>query len=146
MYQRTELIGRVGQDAELRHTTGGQSVANFSVAVTEKYKNRTGEKQETTTWYKCAMWGKLAEGVYQYVKKGGLIFVTGTVEADSYEHRETHETVNQLKLTVRELKLLSSKRDGEAAAGASSERNEFDQGGGSDPSTPQEISDEDIPF
>ena len=68
MYHQTIVVGRVGRDPEVRYTTTGQAVANLSLAVTEKYKDK-----ETTTWYRVQLWGKLAELAGEWVKKGSML-------------------------------------------------------------------------
>src|SRR6266478_153358 len=68
------LIGRLGRDPETRFTSGGQAVANFSIATDESYKDRNGERQKRTEWHKIVVWGKQAEIAQQYLKKGSLIF------------------------------------------------------------------------
>jgi len=67
------LVGRLGRDPETRFTSGGQAVANFSVATDETYKDRNGERQKRTEWHKIVVWGKQAEIAQQYLKKGSLI-------------------------------------------------------------------------
>jgi single stranded DNA-binding protein (ssb) len=69
------LVGRLGRDPETRYTSGGQAVANFSVATDESYKDRNGERQKRTEWHKIVVWGKQAEIAQQYLKKGSLIFI-----------------------------------------------------------------------
>lgn len=82
MFQKLLLIGRVGRDAEMRYTQSGQAVTQFSVAVSEKYTNKSGEKVESTTWFRVSVWGKTAEICGQYVKKGMLVQVEGKIKGD----------------------------------------------------------------
>jgi len=79
---KTEIIGNVGRDAEMRYTPSGAAVASFSVAVNEKYTASNGEKVSNTIWYKVNMWGAQAETANQYVKKGMKIYVSGRMQAD----------------------------------------------------------------
>lgn len=133
------LIGRVGQDPETRYTTGGQAVCNVSIATTEKFKNRSGEKQEKTEWHKLTFWGKLAEIVQQYVTKGMLIYVEGKIETRKWHDDKAGVDRYSTGITVREMKMLGGgkKREGGDDGGESAE----DQ-----PGAGPEISDEDIPF
>src|SRR5713226_8646647 len=64
------LVGRLGRDPETRYTSGGQAVANFSLATDESFKDRSGERQKRTEWHKIVVWGKQAEIAQQYLKKG----------------------------------------------------------------------------
>jgi len=66
---------------ETRFTSGGQAVANFSVATDETYKDRNGERQKRTEWHKIVVWGKQAEIAQQYLKKGSLIFIEGRIQS-----------------------------------------------------------------
>lgn len=82
MYQQLTIIGRVGRDPEMRFTASGQAVTNFSVAVSEKYNNSSGEKVEKKVWIRVTAWGKTAEICKEYVKKGMLVQVTGKLSGD----------------------------------------------------------------
>jgi len=79
--QKLILVGYLGRDPEMRTLQSGDSVANASLAVTETWKDKTGQKQERTTWFKLAFWGGLAAIVDNFLEKGSLIYVEGTVEA-----------------------------------------------------------------
>lgn len=80
------LIGRVGKDPEVRTIDNGNTVANFSIATSESYKDKTtGEKKEVTEWHNVVLWGKIAEIAQQYVKKGDLISIVGKNRTRSWE-------------------------------------------------------------
>lgn len=74
---KTEIIGNVGRETEMRFSKDGKPVTNFSVAVDEKYKTRDGEVRQDTEWFEVTTWGKLAEICNQYVNKGMLVYVSG---------------------------------------------------------------------
>lgn len=107
MYHQTIVVGRVGRDPEVRYTTTGQAVANLSLAVTEKYKDK-----ETTTWYRVQLWGKLAELAGEYVKKGSMLLIDGRMNCRKYEkdgiERESWELIGNT------MKFLGGKKDGES--------------------------------
>lgn len=84
MFQQITLIGHLGGDVETRFTPSGVEVSNFSVAVNKSWKGQDGQKQEKTTWFRCAAWGNLAGVVSQYLHKGSKVFVLGEVEARAY--------------------------------------------------------------
>ena len=71
------FIGRLGDDPEVRYTTGGDAVASFSIAIGSSWKDKAGEKQERTEWVNITAWGKLAEICGEYLKKGSKVFVSG---------------------------------------------------------------------
>lgn len=79
------LVGRLGKDPEVKHLESGSTLANFSLATSEKYKNKNGEMVETTEWHNIVIWGKLAEIVEKWVHKGDLIYVEGKLVTRSWE-------------------------------------------------------------
>lgn len=81
------LIGHVGQDAELRDV-GSTTVLSFSVATTEKWKDKNGERQERTDWHSVSLWGKRGEALAKYVTKGTRVAVEGRVQYRQYEDRD----------------------------------------------------------
>lgn len=84
MINNVTLIGRLGKDPEVRYLDNDQTVANFSLATTEKYK-KDGEKQEKTEWHSCVAWNKLAEIVEQYAKKGSLVYIEGKLQTRNWK-------------------------------------------------------------
>jgi single-strand DNA-binding protein len=80
------LVGRVGKDPEVRNLENGSSVANFTMATSETYKDKTtGEKKETTDWHNIVLWRGLAEIAQRYVKKGDLLYIEGKLRTRSWE-------------------------------------------------------------
>jgi single-strand DNA-binding protein len=77
------LVGHVGKDPEIRYLDGGVPVARFSLATTESYKNKNGEKVEQTEWHNVTAWRQLAEIVEKYVKKGQLLYIEGKIRTRS---------------------------------------------------------------
>ncbi|HAL56902.1 MAG TPA: single-stranded DNA-binding protein [Bacteroidetes bacterium] len=81
------LIGNLGKDPEMKYTSGGTAVANFSIAVSESWKDNEGNKQERTEWVNIVAWRKVAEICSQYLKKGSRIYVEGKLQCRSYEDK-----------------------------------------------------------
>ena len=105
------LIGNLGRDPEIRTTNNGSNVASFSIATSERWKDKDGERQEKTTWHNCVVWGPLVKVVESYVHKGSKVAVQGRMEVRKYtnsnnEERTAHEVI------VASLELLSPKSDG----------------------------------
>lgn len=96
--QVTMIAGNVGKDAVLRRTSNGDAVLGFSVAV-DNGKDKNGNKRDST-WYRCSVWGKRAESLEGYIKKGTKLALTGRVGADVYEGNAS------LTLTVNELTFM----------------------------------------
>ena len=82
------LLGRLGQDPELKHTPSGAAVCNFSIATTETYKDKSGQKQEKTEWHKIVVWGKVAELCNQYLSKGKQALVEGKIQTRSWDDKD----------------------------------------------------------
>lgn len=155
------LVGRLGRDPETRYTSGGQAVANFTLATDETFKDRSGERQKRTEWHRIVLWGKLAEIAQQYLKKGMLVYIEGRIQTRQWEDKRDGQKRTSTEIVANVMRMLTSRAEGAAAGagsgggmGASHGRGgggsepDFDAGGGMDepgPSGP-EISDEDIPF
>jgi single-strand DNA-binding protein len=82
------LMGNLGRDPEVRYTTGGQSVANFSIATNEVWKDKNGQQQEKTEWHRIVVWGKQAELCGQYLKKGRQAFIEGRLQTREWTDKE----------------------------------------------------------
>ncbi|MGD8414695.1 MAG: single-stranded DNA-binding protein [Candidatus Latescibacterota bacterium] len=79
------LVGHLGADPELRHTQSGTPVATFRVATTERYNDRSGERQERTEWHRVVAWSKLAEICNTYLKKGKQVYIEGRIQTRQWE-------------------------------------------------------------
>lgn len=149
------LVGRLGRDPETRYTSGGQAVANFSVATDESYKDRNGERQKRTEWHKIVVWGKQAEIAQQYLKKGSLVFIEGRIQSREWQDKEGQKRTS-FEIVATNFRMLGGRGDGMgagASGGAASRGGGDDMGhdSGPDDSFPgggsgPEINDEDIPF
>jgi single-strand DNA-binding protein len=84
---RVQIIGRLGRDPESKFTPTGKRVVHFSVAVSNRWKDREGEMRESTEWVNVEAWDRLGETCQQYLKKGSLVYVEGRLKTDKYEDR-----------------------------------------------------------
>lgn len=82
------LVGNLGKDPEVRYLEGGTAVANFSMATTEAYKDKNGNKVESTEWHNIVMWRGLAEIAEKYLKKGMQVYIEGKLRSRSWEDKE----------------------------------------------------------
>jgi single-strand DNA-binding protein len=103
MINKATLVGHVGRDPEIRNMSNGDAVATVSLATTEKWKDKNGERQEKTEWHRLVFFGKLADIVDKYVHKGSLIYVEGKLttrkwEKDGVERYTTEINCNEMKL------------------------------------------------
>ena len=133
------LVGHVGGDPEVRYTQGGTAIASVSLATSESWKDKDGSKQERTEWSRCKFFGKLAEIVGEYVKKGDPIYVKGSLRTDKYTDKQGVERYTT-DIICNEMQMLGSKKDRQPSGGsdrptqASSRRDD------------EEFDDQDIPF
>ncbi len=81
------ILGRLGQDPELKYTPGGMAVCNFTVATSESWADKAGQKQERTEWHRIVVWGKLAELCNQYLTKGRQAFIEGSLQTRSWDDK-----------------------------------------------------------
>jgi single-strand DNA-binding protein len=84
---RVHVIGHLGSDPELKTTTNGNAVANFSVATTEKWNDKSGQKQERTEWHRIVCWGKTAELCGKYLSKGRQIYLEGKLQTRRWDDK-----------------------------------------------------------
>lgn len=106
---RVQLIGRLGKDPDSKYTPTGKKVCHFSLAVSNRWKDKNGETKETTEWVNIEAWGRLGEICQEYLKKGSLIFVEGRLKTDKYEDRENGETKYFTKIVAQTLQFLDKK-------------------------------------
>jgi single-strand DNA-binding protein len=109
---KVTLIGNLGNDPEVRSTTGGSRVATFSLATSRQWNDAAGAKQEKTEWHRCVVWNtkgsQLADIVERYVKKGDKLYVEGRIEYRQWQDKEG-QTRYSTEINVRELIMLSSR-------------------------------------
>lgn len=121
MHNKTEIIGNVGRDPEMHFTPSGQTVTSFSVATNRQYTNGAGETVKESIWFKVTAWGKLAEICNQYVKKGMLVYVDGSLTPDKstgaprvYEKKDGTWAAS-FEINAQTVRFLSHKENGEQA-------------------------------
>ena len=140
------LIGNLGADPEVRYTPDGAPVANFNLATSESWNDRTsGEKQERTEWHRLVLWRKLAEIAGQYLKKGSKIYVEGKLQTRSWEDQSGQKRYTT-EIVVNELQMLDSRGEGGGGGGGGGTR---DPGAAAQPEygpPPGGGEDDDLPF
>lgn len=112
------LIGNLGKDPEIRYLPSGKAVANFSIATSESWKDKTtGEKQEKTEWHNIVIFDKLAEICGQYLKKGSSVFIEGKLTTEKWQDKKTGEDKYTTKIIANEMRMLGSKDGGGQSQG-----------------------------
>ena len=129
------ILGRCGKDPEVRHLESGSTVTNFTVATSETWKDKSGEKKESTQWHQVTCWGATAEIAEKYVHKGDQICVIGKLQYDQYEKEGVKHTVAKIK--VDQLVLLGGNKKAEPKEDFNSPPAPIDeQGSGDDDQLP----------
>ena len=150
------LIGNLGKDPEVKYTPSGVAVARFSVATTDRVKDKEGNWQDRTEWHNLVAFQRTAEIASEYLKKGNKVYIEGRLHNDSWDDKETGQKKYRTEVIINDLVLLGGRDGGEGGGGGSFSRgagksNNLDQrtpehepassGGGA-----PDITDEDIPF
>ena len=133
------LIGNLGKDPEIR-IAGDTKVASFSIAVTEKYKDKAGNASERTEWVNIVFWGRQAEICEQYLKKGSSVYIEGKLETSSWDDKTTGEKKYKTEVRGTMLQMLGSRSDSGKLA------TDQQYGAPSGFSAPPEPDFEDLPF
>jgi single-strand DNA-binding protein len=152
---RVILVGRLGRDPELKYTPSGAPVAKFSLATDDSFKDRnTGELQSRTEWHNIVAWNKLAEICGEYLTKGKLVFIEGSIRSRQWQD-QTGNKRTAYEIIARNMQMLGSKAESERVPAAGMDRAAPERPAptpsspSAEPVTPPaepEISDEDIPF
>jgi single-strand DNA-binding protein len=133
-FNRIIIFGNLGRDPELRYTAQGTPVCSFSLATNERRKDRNGEMQDHTTWFRVTLWNRMAENANQYLQKGKPVYIEGRLRVEEYTDREGKQR-HSLEVFGTDMQFLGGK---------SEERSEPRS------EKPQEqepdLTDEDIPF
>jgi single-strand DNA-binding protein len=105
------LVGRLGKDPETRYMTNGEAVTNATLATSENWKDKSGEKQEKTEWHNLVFYRRLAEVAGEYLKKGAQVYVEGKIQTRKYQTKEGQERYTT-EIIVNEMQMLGSKSGG----------------------------------
>lgn len=138
------ILGHVGQDPEMKYTQGGTAIANLSVATSETWKDKnTGEQQTRAEWHRISAFGKLAEIIGQYVKKGSKVYIEGKIQTRKWKGQDGVDRYST-EIVANELQMLDSRSDNSGGQ----RQPQRPQGGGTQGTTPgDDLGDgSDIPF
>ncbi len=146
-FNKITIIGNLGRDPELRYTPQGDAVCDFSVAVNDRKRDKAGEWQDVTTWFKVTFWRKQAENASKYLTKGRQVYVEGRLQVEEWTDRDGK---NRTTLVIQgsELQFLGSEERGDESSNSASDNSFAQDTADSDinsdvANTP---SDDDIPF
>jgi single-strand DNA-binding protein len=149
------LIGNLGRDPEIRYTQGGEPIANFSLATSEKWTGKDGQKQERTEWHRVEVFGKSAQVVRDYLSKGRSVYVEGQIRYEDWTDKDGNKR-NSTRIRVSgpnsRIVLLGSRGDGggggrgDAGPRGGGPGEGEEPGGGGPPADDFKVSDDDVPF
>ena len=138
------LLGNLGRDPELRYTQGGQAVANFTLATSESWNDKSGERVERTEWHRVVVWGRVAELCSQYLSKGRSVYLEGRIQTREWEDKEGKKRYTT-EVNAQTVQFLgNSRNEGNAASSGENAQPESmpaDSAGGGPPAPG-----DDIPF
>ena len=142
------LIGNLGRDPETRYLPDGGAVTNVSVATTDTWKDKSGEKQERTEWHRVAFFGRLAEIAGEYLKKGSPVYIEGRLQTRKWQDKDGQDRYTT-EIVANEMKMLGSRGGGSEPMGREAAP-AMAEGGGAKPQAKKggafDQMDDDIPF
>lgn len=138
-FNKIIIVGYLGRDPELRYTPDGTPVCDFSVATTERKKNKSGELQDVTTWFRVTFWRRQAEFASQYLVKGKQVYIEGKLSMSEYQDRDGN-TRTSLQVNGTEIHFVGTRGE----EGVSQRESKADT---SAPANPEgAVTEDDIPF
>ncbi len=148
-FNKIIIVGYLGRDPELRYTTSGTPVCDFSVATTERRKDKSGDMQEVTTWFRVSLFGRQAEIASQYLTKGRQVYVEGQLSQREWTDKEG-ATRTSLEVRGSDIQFLSPMSEGDQAQPVAAKATAASAGEPSKRATsrqkPVRVEEEDIPF
>ena len=152
-FSKAIITGNLTRDPELRNTPNGASVCSFAVAVNRVYKDSNGEQKEDVSYIDCSAWGRLAEMISQYAKKGTGVLVSGRLDQRSWEDKETKQKRSRVEIVVEDFNFVGPNRDNNGSNGSYSSNFGGNSASSSSSSSseplddiPDEISMDEVPF
>lgn len=138
------LVGNLGRDIELRYTPGGAAVATLSLATTDVWNDKSGQRQEKTEWHRVVLWGKTAETLAEYLLKGRQIYVEGRLQTRQWDDRDGNK---RYTTEIRSDRVVLLGGRGSSGGGGGGGRHEVqDQRAPAPPDEGVELTEDDIPF
>ena len=117
MLNKATIIGNLGADPEVRFTPSGKQTSTFSVATTEKWKDKDGQIQESTEWHRVVTWSRLAEICTEYLVKGSRVYIEGKIQTRKWKDSDGIDRYTT-EIIAREMKMLSSNNGGGNTSGS----------------------------
>lgn len=145
-FNKITIVGNLGRDPELRYTPQGTAVCNFSMATNEKRRDKSGELQDLTTWFRITLWGRQAENASKYLQKGSPVYIEGRLRIDEWTDRDGNPRYT-LEVNATDMQFISGGRSDDYSSGDDEYSSEASSSqAASASSSSGDPSDDDIPF
>lgn len=143
-FNKITVIGNLGKDPELRYTPQGDAVCDFSVAVNDRKRDKSGDFQDVTTWFRVTLWRKLAENASKYLTKGKQVYIEGRLNVEEWQDRDGNNRYT-LNITASEMQFLGGRSDDNNSS-ETDHVEDFKSSQSLDPDDSVTPADDDIPF
>ena len=144
-FNKIIIVGNLGRDPELRYTPQGDAVCNISVATSEKRRDKAGDLQDITTWFRVTLWRKQAENASKYLTKGRPVYIEGRLHVEEWTDRDGNNRWT-LEVTATDMQFIGSRGAETDSSEDSSMSSDEDDNFAAETSTASAASDDDIPF
>jgi len=155
-FNKIIIVGNLGRDPELRYTPQGKAVCSFSMATNEKRRDKSGEMQDVTTWFRVTLWGNQAENANKYLAKGRAVYVEGRLRVEDWTDRDNNSRYT-LEVTATDMQFLGGAREDAGDYNGGHHEDDFDShsgppaaatpsAAGATAASPSTAGDDDIPF
>ncbi len=147
-FNKIIIVGNLGRDPELRYTPQGDAVCDFSIATNEKKRDKAGEFQDVTTWFKVTLWRKLAENASKYLTKGKPVYVEGRLQIEEWTDRDGNKRFT-LVIQGTDMHFIGGESRSEEGSPDSTSNNSFSgavESNGGETAATASPTDDDIPF
>lgn len=144
-FNKIILVGNLGRDPELRYTPQGTPVCSFTMATNERRRDKSGEQQDLTTWFRVTLWGRQAEAASQYLTKGRPVYVEGRLRVEEWTDRDNKQRYT-LEVHATDMQFIGSRGDAEPPSSGGGGGGRQDRSDPSESHGPGDITDDDIPF
>ncbi|MCC7308872.1 MAG: single-stranded DNA-binding protein [Acidobacteria bacterium] len=153
-FNKITIVGNLGKDPDLRYTPQGVAVCSFTMATNEKRRDKSGELQDVTTWFKITLWRQQAENAAKYLTKGSPVYIEGRLRIEEWTDRDNNNRYT-LDVQATDMQFIGSRGGGEYSGGSSEEDHQpqytgggpsASSGAGAAPASSATPADDDIPF
>ena len=133
-FNKIIVVGNLGRDPELRYTPQGNAVCSFTMATNEKRRDKAGEMQDVTTWFKITLWGKQAETASKYLSKGRPVYIEGRLRIEEWTDRDNNNRFT-LEVNATDMQFISAGREGGGDYSGGTHQEDFETHSGPPAST-----------